>query len=156
MGLFGSVLILSLTDSPPAKRRYSSFMFTGAPASHVRRVSKQSALRPMTHLSGWREVGCPAQDDVLAKRKADLGAKWQDGAHTSIREKHSFLFETFFSREYLLVMRGCHSLNNNSYHRAPKCIILHITQYTYITFSVWRPFHEKGTTSVEKKPELQS
>ena len=27
----------------------------------------QSPLRPVTHLSGWREAGCPAQDDVLAQ-----------------------------------------------------------------------------------------
>ena len=69
--LFGSVLINSLTDSPPAKGRYNSFMFTGAPASHVGR-----GLRPVTHLSGWREAGCPAQDDGLAESNADLGAPW--------------------------------------------------------------------------------
>ena len=69
--LFGSVLINSLTDSPPAKGRHSSFMFTGAPPSHVRR-----GLRPVTLLSGWREAGCPAQDDGLAECNADLGAPW--------------------------------------------------------------------------------
>ena len=33
--LFGKFLIKSLTDGLPAKHRYSFFMFTGGPASHV-------------------------------------------------------------------------------------------------------------------------
>ena len=49
--LFGSVLINSLTDSPPAKGRYNSFMSTGAPPSHVGR-----GLRPVTHLLGGEKL----------------------------------------------------------------------------------------------------
>ena len=62
--LFGLFLINSLTDSPPVKRRYSSFMFTAARDSHV--GEREQAEPPQAcDPPFWVErIGCPAQDDV--------------------------------------------------------------------------------------------
>ena len=63
--LFGLFLISSLTDSPPVKEVQPLHVHTCFPCWGE--GSQQSPLRPVTHLSGWREAGCPAQDDVLAQ-----------------------------------------------------------------------------------------
>ena len=54
---FGLLLINSLTDDPPVKRRYSSFMFTAALDSRVGGGSKQSPLMPVTHPLGGDKLG---------------------------------------------------------------------------------------------------
>ena len=53
--LFGLCLINSLTDGPPVKRRYSSFMFT---AAHVSRVEgREQAESPQaSDLPFWVEI----------------------------------------------------------------------------------------------------
>ena len=54
---FGLLLINSLTDDPPVKCRYSSFMFTAALDSRVGGGSKQNPLMPVTHPLGGDKLG---------------------------------------------------------------------------------------------------
>ena len=74
---FGLFLTNSLTDGPPVKRRYSSFKFRAARDSVLGRGSKQSPLRPVTHLSGWRELG--AQHRMTFWRKGILMQEGRGG-----------------------------------------------------------------------------
>ena len=73
----------------------------------------------------------------------------EGGADVRVMKNAQFLFETFLPGEYLLVKCGCHSLSNSSYHRAPNCILLHITQHVYVICLYRDSSMSKGTTDVE-------
>ena len=57
--------------------------------------SKQSPLKTVTHLSWWREAGCPAQGDVLAQRNSDVGGTWMEVQTSGQMKNVLYLFDTF-------------------------------------------------------------
>ena len=69
--------------------------------------SKQSPLKTVTHLSWWREAGCPAQGDVLAQRNSDVGGRWREVQMSGQMKTVLFLLETFLSWEYLRSSHLC-------------------------------------------------
>ena len=150
--LFG-LSINSLTDSPPAKCRYSLFTFTGAPVSHVREGASRppSGLWPtflgveklVAHHPRWH-IGTK---EYRRRRDTARGGRLQDNW------KMLFIYWEILSMEYLLVMHSCHSLSNSSYLTAPYCLLLRISQHVYGICSVWRNSMRKGTTGAENKLE---
>ena len=110
--------------------------------------SKQSPLRPVTHLSGWRELG--AQHRMTFSHKG-CRRDVEGGADARVMKNAQFLFEMSLSWEYLFVKCGCHSLSNSSYHRAPNCILLHTAQQVYVICLYRDSSMSEGTTAVEKK-----
>ena len=70
--------------------------------------SNQSPLKTVTHLSWWREAGCPAQGDVLAQRNSGVGGTWREVQMSGQMKTVLFLLETFLSWEYL---RSSHTVS---------------------------------------------
>ena len=76
--LFGLLLINSLTDGPPVKRRYSSLMFRAARDSRVGEREQAEPIQAGDPPFWVERIGCPAQDDILAQRNTDAGGTWRE------------------------------------------------------------------------------
>ena len=75
---FGLLLMNSLTDGPPVKRRYSSLMFKAARDSRVGEREQAEPIQAGDPPFWVERIGCPAQDDVLAQRNTDAGGMWRE------------------------------------------------------------------------------